>query len=67
MIKILNIKQLLDNQKSFDIKSLMNMDIKDLKFQLPKKKINLNNIIPEKKKKIVKRKIAIVVKKTEKK
>lgn len=53
MIKILNIKQLLDNQKSFDIKSLMNMDIKDLKFQLPKKKINLNNIIPEKKKKVV--------------
>ena len=26
-------------KKSFDIKSLMNMDIKDLKFQLPKKKI----------------------------
>jgi type IV pilus assembly protein PilM len=35
------------------IKYLMNTDIKDLKFKLPKKNINFNKVIPEKKKKVV--------------
>ncbi len=38
------------DKKSFNIKSLMNTDIRDLKFNLTQN-INFNKIIPEKKKK----------------
>lgn len=40
------------DKKSFNIKSLMNTDIRDLKFNLTQN-INFNKIIPEKKKKVV--------------
>lgn len=41
-----------NSNRKFDIKALMNMDIKDLKFNLPQN-INFNKVIPEKKKKVV--------------
>ncbi|NME83050.1 type IV pilus assembly protein PilM [Clostridium sp. SM-530-WT-3G] len=40
-------------KKSFDIKSLMNMDIKDLKVKIPYKKISMKKMLPEKKRKVV--------------
>ena len=40
-------------KKSFDIKVLMNMDIKDLKIKIPYKKISLKKMLPEKKRKVV--------------
>ena len=41
------------NNKLLNIKDILNMDIKDLKEKLPKRKIEFNKIIPEKKKKVV--------------
>ena len=40
-------------KKSFDIKSLMNMDIKDLKVKIPYRKISVKKMLPEKKRKVV--------------
>ncbi|AWK49727.1 pilus assembly protein PilM [Clostridium beijerinckii] len=41
------------NKKSFNIKKLMNIDLKDLKNKLPKKLIKFNKLAPEKKRKVV--------------
>ena len=40
-------------KKSFDIKVLMNMDIKDLKIKIPYRKISVKKMLPEKKRKVV--------------
>lgn len=41
-----------ENKKSINLKSILNTDLRDLKFNLPQN-INFNKIIPEKKKKVV--------------
>lgn len=40
-------------KKSFDMKSLMSMDLKDIKNMLPKKSFDINKFMPEKKRKVV--------------
>ena len=40
-------------KKSFNVKALMNMDIKEIKNKIPYKKINVKKMLPEKKKKVV--------------
>lgn len=42
-----------DDKKSFNIKDIINMDLKDLRDKLPKKSIKLNKLTPEKKKKVI--------------
>lgn len=48
-----NKEELNEKKKSFDIKALMNMDLKDIKKIIPKKSIKFNKLTPEKKKKVV--------------
>jgi type IV pilus assembly protein PilM len=48
-----NKEQLNENKKSFDIKALMSMDLKDIQKIIPKKSIRFNKLTPDKKRKVV--------------